>query len=167
MTQPLLGDEGTGPAPEEADEEQGPLLRAPPGVARRGLVPGVEARGGEARFNIPGPDMGPTDFDALLERLGGRLVALVNTTSASGPFLPVLSGPERAVITATRSDAAFRRREREHGTPESPRQSRLSHGHGPQARKADRPPAAIGGGEGLGRGHAPIPYSERAAFTSS
>lgn len=62
------------------------------------------ARGGEARFNIPGPDVGPDDFDALLGRLRDRSVALVNTTSASGPFLPALSGPGRAVITATRSE---------------------------------------------------------------
>lgn len=67
------------------------------------LVGHGSSRGGESRFNIPGPDMGPEDFAALLDLLQGRLLALVNTTSSSAPFLPALSGPERVVVTATRS----------------------------------------------------------------
>ena len=56
-----------------------------------------------ARFNIPGPDLTPEDFAALLDGLGDRHVTVVNTTTASGPFIEALSGPKRIVITATRS----------------------------------------------------------------
>ncbi len=60
-------------------------------------------RNGEARFNVPGPDLSPRDFAFLLEPLGDRPVVFVNAASASGPFLAALSGPNRTVITATRS----------------------------------------------------------------
>lgn len=52
------------------------------------------------RFNIPGPDIGPADFEAHLRLLDGRHVGFVNTTSASGGFL-ALAAPGRVVITAT------------------------------------------------------------------
>lgn len=60
-------------------------------------------RDGEARFNVPGPDLTPGDFALLLDGLGNRRVTLVNTASASGPFVEPLSAPNRAIITATRS----------------------------------------------------------------
>ena len=56
-----------------------------------------------ARFNIPGPDLTPADMSALLAGLGDRRVTFVNTASASGPFVEALSGPNRTIITATRS----------------------------------------------------------------
>ena len=59
--------------------------------------------GRTARFNLSGPDMGPADFAALLRRLPSKQVAFVNTASASGPFVEELSGPGRAIVTATRS----------------------------------------------------------------
>lgn len=58
-----------------------------------------------AKFNLPGPDMGPEDFAALLKRLPSKHVVFVNTASASGPFLETLRGPGRTIITATRSGA--------------------------------------------------------------
>ena len=58
-----------------------------------------------AKFNLPGPDMTPADFDALLKKLPSRHVAFVNTASSSGPFLAELSGPGRTIITATRTGA--------------------------------------------------------------
>lgn len=58
-----------------------------------------------ARFNLPGPDMGPAEFEALIRRLPAKHVVFVNTSSSSGPFLAPLSGPGRTVITATRSGA--------------------------------------------------------------
>ena len=61
--------------------------------------------GQTARFNLPGRDMTPADFNALLRRLPARNVVFVNTSSSSGPFLEVLSAPGRTVITATRSGA--------------------------------------------------------------
>ncbi|MBI4263674.1 MAG: caspase family protein [Acidobacteria bacterium] len=57
------------------------------------------------RFNLPGPDMGPEDFNALLRRLPARNVVLVNTSSSSGPWVDALSAPGRTIITATRSGA--------------------------------------------------------------
>lgn len=60
-------------------------------------------RNGEARFNLPGPDLSPRDFAFLLEPFGNRPIAFVNTASASGPFLAALSGSNRIVVTATRS----------------------------------------------------------------
>jgi hypothetical protein len=61
--------------------------------------------GGMARFNLPGPDMGPADFNALLRKLPTRQVVFVNTASASGPFVEELSAPGRTIVTATRSGA--------------------------------------------------------------
>jgi hypothetical protein len=63
------------------------------------------ANGQSARFNLPGPDMGPADFNALLRKLPTRQVVFVNTSSSSGPFLAEMSGPGRTIITATRSGA--------------------------------------------------------------
>ena len=56
-----------------------------------------------AKFNLPGPDMTAADFAPLLKRLEPRRVVLVNTASASGPFIEALSGPGRTIVTATRS----------------------------------------------------------------
>lgn len=60
-------------------------------------------RDGTARFNIPGPDLTPDDWSGMLAGLGDRRVTFVNTASASGPFIQALSGPNRTIITATRS----------------------------------------------------------------
>jgi hypothetical protein len=61
--------------------------------------------GSAARFNLPGPDMTPADFDALLKKLPARNVVFVNTSSSSGPFIEGLSAPGRTIITATRNGA--------------------------------------------------------------
>lgn len=60
-------------------------------------------RDGEARFNVPGPDLTPADLALLLDGLGSRRITLVNTTSASGPFVEPLSAPNRTIVAATRS----------------------------------------------------------------
>jgi hypothetical protein len=59
---------------------------------------------GEARFNLPGPDLAAADFARLAGRFGAQQVVFVNTASASGGFIPALSGKDRTVITATRTD---------------------------------------------------------------
>jgi hypothetical protein len=59
------------------------------------------ARGEEARFNLPGPDMAPAEFVPLLDDISAQKVAFVNTASASGAFLEPLAAPDRTVITAT------------------------------------------------------------------
>ena len=60
------------------------------------------ARGGASRFNLPGPDMEPSDFGLLLDRLSMQTVIFVNTASASGGFVE-LAAPGRTIITATRT----------------------------------------------------------------
>ncbi len=57
----------------------------------------------EAKINLPGPDLTAEEFARALEGFGGARVVFVNTASASGGFVPVLSATDRVVITATRS----------------------------------------------------------------
>ncbi len=58
--------------------------------------------GKEARFNLEGPDLSATDLAAWLQPVQ-RPVVVINTSSSSAPFIPVLAGPNRTIITATRS----------------------------------------------------------------
>ena len=59
---------------------------------------------GEARFNLPGPDLAAADFARLAARFGAQQLVFVNTASASGGFIAALSGKDRTVIAATRTD---------------------------------------------------------------
>jgi Peptidase C13 family len=61
--------------------------------------------GKTAKFNLPGPDMGPADFNAQFKKLPTKQIVFVDTTSASGPFINELSAPGRTIITATRNGA--------------------------------------------------------------
>jgi hypothetical protein len=61
------------------------------------------ARSGESRFNLPGPDMTPSDFVPLLALLAAQEVVFVNTASASGEFVKALAGKGRTIVTATKS----------------------------------------------------------------
>jgi hypothetical protein len=56
-----------------------------------------------ARFNVPGPDLTPADFEPLLAGLKAKHVVFVNTASASGPFMQALAGRGRTIVTATRN----------------------------------------------------------------
>jgi len=60
--------------------------------------------GADAKFNLVGPDLTAREWGGLMRKLPGLLV-LVDTTSASAPFLPELAGARRIVITATDSPA--------------------------------------------------------------
>lgn len=60
-------------------------------------------RSGEARFNLPGPDLTPALLAAWLAPLSHREVVVINTASASGAFVRELSGQRRVVVTATKS----------------------------------------------------------------
>jgi len=55
-----------------------------------------------ARFNLRGPDLSASDLAEWLKP-ADRPLAIINTTSASAPFLKELSAPNRVVITATKS----------------------------------------------------------------
>ncbi|NNC86869.1 MAG: hypothetical protein HKN82_00250 [Akkermansiaceae bacterium] len=58
--------------------------------------------GREAKFNLRGADLAATDLAGMLEPLK-RPVAIINTATASSPFIKALSGENRIVITATKS----------------------------------------------------------------
>jgi hypothetical protein len=58
--------------------------------------------GGEAKFNLRGPDLSATELAGWLKPFE-RPLAIVNCTSSSGPFMNKLAAPGRTVITATRS----------------------------------------------------------------
>jgi hypothetical protein len=59
--------------------------------------------GGEAQLNLPGPDLTPTDFSLAAVAFPTQQLALVHTGSASGGWVQPLAGPNRVIITATRS----------------------------------------------------------------
>ena len=60
--------------------------------------------GVDAKFNLVGPDLESSEWASLVEGLPGRVV-LVNTSSASFPFIERFTGERRIVITATDSVA--------------------------------------------------------------
>jgi hypothetical protein len=57
---------------------------------------------GIAKFNLEGPDISAEEFAASVEPIKRPLV-VINCSSASGPWLGTLSGPNRVIITATKS----------------------------------------------------------------
>ncbi len=59
--------------------------------------------GADSRVSMPGRSLRASEYRGLVEALAPRTVALVNLASASGDFVPVLSGEGRIVVTATRS----------------------------------------------------------------
>jgi hypothetical protein len=60
-----------------------------------------DSRGG--MFNLPGPDLTAGDYAKLLTKWPTAHVAFVNTTSASGAFLPAVAAPGRTIVTATKT----------------------------------------------------------------
>jgi hypothetical protein len=60
--------------------------------------------GKEAKFNLRGPDVSATELVEWL-RAFTRPIAIINSASASAPFVKVLSHTNRVVITSTRSGA--------------------------------------------------------------
>ena len=60
--------------------------------------------GTTSKFAIPGPDITANEVARVLDGIGGPTIAVVNATSASGGFVAALSGPNRVIVTATKSD---------------------------------------------------------------
>jgi hypothetical protein len=56
-----------------------------------------------ARINLPGPDLSADQFAVLLAPFRTQQIIVVNAASASGEWARVLAGPNRVVLTATRS----------------------------------------------------------------
>lgn len=65
--------------------------------------------GENSKISIPGPDLSAADFARLLGQFHAQRLAFIDMTSASGDMLPILSAPNRVVITATKS--SFERNE--------------------------------------------------------
>lgn len=55
-----------------------------------------------AKFNLRGPDVSANELAQWLQPIQ-RPTAIINCASASGPFIPLLSGPSRIVVTATKA----------------------------------------------------------------
>lgn len=89
----------------DADRLRGILTSLPPeGTAEVWLVLMGHGTwdGKEARFNLEGPDVSAAQLAEWLKPLRRPLV-LINAASCSAPFLNALAGPNRIVVTATRS----------------------------------------------------------------
>jgi hypothetical protein len=67
------------------------------------LIGHGSGQGPDSRLNLPGPDATAADFATWFAPLAGRIVVLVNASSASGDFVPVLSAKDRVIVTATKS----------------------------------------------------------------
>lgn len=60
-------------------------------------------RRGEARLNVPGPDLSARDLALTFDGIEAARIVIVNTASSSAPFVNALSRPGRIVVAATRS----------------------------------------------------------------
>ena len=58
---------------------------------------------GEYKFLISGPDMTGSDYSELVAAVGAGRSVIINATNSSGAILDTLAGPNRVVVTATRS----------------------------------------------------------------
>ena len=84
--------------------------RAGPGDQIAFILIGHGSGDGEnSKISIPGPDLSARAFAQLLARFPTQKVAFVNMTSASGDMLPILSAPNRVIVTSTKS--SFERNE--------------------------------------------------------
>lgn len=59
--------------------------------------------GKEAKFNLVGPDLSASEYNALLTALPTHRIVVFNMASASGEFVKSLSAKGRIVVTATRN----------------------------------------------------------------
>ncbi len=59
--------------------------------------------GAGSKVNLPGPDPTAADYAAWLSGFAAQSVVFVNAATGSGDFLPILAGPGRIIVTATRS----------------------------------------------------------------
>ena len=59
--------------------------------------------GKESKFNLVGPDLSASEYNALLSSLPTNRVVVFNMSSASGEFIKSLAAKGRIIITATKS----------------------------------------------------------------
>jgi hypothetical protein len=67
------------------------------------LIGHGSGEGPDSKISIPGPDLSGSDFAQMLAKFPTQKVAFIDMTSASGDMLPIVSAPNRVVITATKS----------------------------------------------------------------
>ena len=67
--------------------------------------------GPASKVNLPGPDATATEYASWIAPFSRQQVVFVNAATGSGDFVPVLAGPGRVVITATKT--AFEKNESE------------------------------------------------------
>jgi hypothetical protein len=67
------------------------------------LIGHGSGNGEEVEVNLPGPDLAPKALEVMLSDFPTQTIAVVNTTPSSGPFAAALSGPNRIILTATRT----------------------------------------------------------------
>ena len=60
---------------------------------------------GVSKLSLAGPDLTDGDLLDVLDSIEERQLAVINTSSASGGFVATLSGPNRVIVTATKSPA--------------------------------------------------------------
>ncbi len=58
---------------------------------------------GASALNVPGPDPTATDYAGWLALMRQATVVFVNAATGSGDFAPILAGPNRIIITATKT----------------------------------------------------------------
>ncbi|WP_406697906.1 hypothetical protein V5E97_03545 [Singulisphaera sp. Ch08] len=100
-------DTGTDATPTDHDRLQAILAEKAKAGPRQAplwivLIGHGTSDGREAKFNLRGPDVTDLELFEWLKPLQ-RPIAIINCASASGPFLNRLSGPDRVIVTATRS----------------------------------------------------------------
>jgi hypothetical protein len=59
--------------------------------------------GAESKVNLPGPDPTASDYNGWLAAFPAQSVLFVNASSGSGDFVAVTSGPNRVIVTATKT----------------------------------------------------------------
>src|SRR4029077_21054810 len=59
--------------------------------------------GKQAAFNLPGPYLTADEWANLPARFPTQRVVFINTSSASGAFLPTIAAPGRTIVTATKT----------------------------------------------------------------
>jgi hypothetical protein len=64
------------------------------------LIGHGSGQGSDLKFNLMGPDLSVAEWATALTSVAGR-IAVVNTASASFPFIGALAGAGRVIITAT------------------------------------------------------------------
>lgn len=59
--------------------------------------------GKESKFNLVGPDLSASEYNAMLTALSTHRVVIFNMSSASGEFIKSLAAKGRIIVTATKS----------------------------------------------------------------